>query len=173
MRKLLILLLFVTTAAAAQVRTYGEMETKTFVIGLSDYYFGDAGSLSFRDAAGNAVPVTLSAGRVVSAGLELTGLPAGNTLLGAHDFTDDGGPELVVGTRGAGLVKAQVYRLAGGKWTLVGIVGARGDVEEIRVFRQAMTVKDKASGTLYTWTCHGGKFDFKSSSGGADPALGL
>ena len=91
----------------------------------------------------------------------------------AHDLTDDGTPELVVATRGEGMVKAQIYRLSGGTWEQIGTVGARGDVEEIRVFRQALTVKDKTSGTLYTWTCHNGRFDFKSSAGGPDPALGL
>lgn len=169
MRKLLILtILLLPLSAAAQVRTYGDMETKTFVIGLENYYFGDAGSLSFPGGT-----VVLSSGRIVAPGLDLGGLPAGNTLIGAHDFTDDGVPELLVGTRGPGLVKAEVYRFKGGAWTLLGIVGARGDVDGIRVFRQAMTVKDRSTGTLYTWTCHGGKFDFKSSSGGPDPAADL
>ena len=169
MRKLLTLTtLLLSLSAAAQVRTYGDMEAETFVIGLENYYFGDAGSLSFPGGT-----VSLAGGRVTAPGLNLSGLPAGNTLIGAHDFTDDGVPELVVGTRGTGLVKAQVYILRDGKWTLMGIVGARGDVEEIRVFRQAMTVKDRASGALYTWTCHQGKFDFKSSAGGPDPAANL
>ena len=169
MRKLLTLTtLLLSLSAAAQVRTYGDMEAKTFVIGLENYYFGDAGSLSFPGGT-----VSLSAGRVTAPGLDLSDLPAGNTLIGAHDFTDDGTPELLVGTRGPGLVKAEVYRFNGGSWTLLGIVGARGDVDEIRVFRQAMTVKDRATGTLYTWTCHGGRFDFKSSSGGSDPAADL
>ena len=165
-----LLALFLSLAAAAQVRTYGDMETKTFVIGLSVYYFGDTGTLSLS----SGTTVSVSEHRVACGGqVLLENAPEGNTLIGAHDFTDDGKPELVVATRGEGMVKAQVFRLSGGAWTLLGTVGARGDVEEIRVFRQALTVKDKTSGTLYTWTCHDGRFDFKSSAGGADPALAL
>ena len=162
--------LFLSFAASAQVRTYGDMETKTFVIGLSVYYFGDTGTLTLSPGS----TVNLSNNRVASGGqVLLENAPTGNTLIGAHDFTDDGKPELVIATRGEGMVKAQIYRLSGGTWELIGTVGARGDVEEIRVFRQALTVKDKTAGTLYTWTCHNGRFDFKSSSGGPDPALGL
>ena len=173
MRKLLILLLLLTSTAFAQVRTYGDMETKTFVIGLANYYFGDAGSLSFQ-AGGVPVTVTLSDGRILSGTqVLLPEAPAGNSLIGAHDFTGDEVPEIVAATRGEGYVKAQVFRLEEGAWKLLGTVGARGDVEEIRVFRQALTVREKASDVLYTWTFHGSRFDFKSSSGGLDPALGL
>ena len=171
MRKLITLaILFLSLAASAQVRSYEDMETKTFVIGLSMYYFGDTGTLTLF----SGTTVNVSGNRVVSGGkVLLENAPAGNTLIGAHDFTDDGTPELVVATRGEGTVKALIYRLADGTWELIGTVGARGDVEEIRVFRQALTVKDRTSGTLYTWTCHNGRFDFKSSAGGPDPALGL
>ena len=171
MRKLMtITALLLSFVASAQVRTYGDMETKTFVIGLSMYYFGDTGTLTLF----SGTTVNVSGNRVTSGGkVLLENAPAGNTLIGAHDFTDDGTPELVVATRGEGMVKAQIYRLSGGAWEQIGTVGARGDVEEIRVFRQALTVKDKTSGTLYTWTCHDGRFDFKSSAGGPDPALGL
>lgn len=162
--------LFLSIVASAQVRTYGDMETKTFVIGLSVYYFGDTGTLTLTPGS----TVNVSNHRIASGGqVLLENAPEGNTLIGAHDFTDDGTPELVVATRGDGMVKAQIYRLTGGSWNLIGTVGAKGDVEEIRVFRQALTVKDKTSGTLYTWTCHNGQFDFKSSAGGPDPALGL
>lgn len=171
MRKLITLTaLFLSIVASAQVRTYGDMETKTFVIGLSVYYFGDTGTLTLTPGS----TVNVSNHHVVSGGqVLLENAPTGNTLIGAHDFTDDGTPELVVATRGEGMVKAQIYKLSGGAWEQIGTVGARGDVEEIRVFRQALTVKDKTSGTLYTWTCHNGRFDFKSSAGGSDPALGL
>ena len=171
MRKLLTLTaLFLGLMASAQVRTYGDMETKTFVIGLSYYYFGDEGSLSLS----SGVRVVLAGNRVVSGSqVLLENAPEGNTLIGTHDFTDDGVPELLIATRGNGMVKAQVYRQTGQTWTLLGTVGVRGDVDEIRVFRQAVTVKDRTSGTLYTWTCHGGRFDFKSSAGGPDPAPGL
>lgn len=171
MRKLLtIAALAVSLAAAAQVRSYEDMETQTFVIGLSVYYFGDNGTLNLLPGT----TVNLAGNRVVSGGqVLLANAPAGNTLIGAHDFTDDGVPELVIATRASRMVKAQVYSFKGGVWTPIGTVGARGDVDEIRVFRQALTVKDRTSGTLYTWTCHGGRFDFKSSAGGPDPAAGL
>ena len=74
---------------------------------------------------------------------------------------------------GRGWSRRKSTAFPAGTWEQIGTVGARGDVEEIRVFRQALTVKDKTSGTLYTWTCHDGRFDFKSSAGGPDPALGL
>ena len=152
--------LFLSLVASAQVRTYGDMETKTFVIGLSMYYFGDTGTLTLF----SGTTVNVSGNRVTSGDkVLLENAPAGNTLIGAHDFTNDGTPELVVATRGEGIVKALIYRLADGTWELIGTVGARGDVEEIRVFRQALTVKDKTAGTLYTWTCHNGVFDFLSS----------
>ena len=171
MRKLLtIVALAVSLAASAQVRSYEDLETQTFVVGLSVYYFGDNGTLNLLPG----VTVSVAEGRVAGGGqVLLADAPAGNTLIGAHDFTDDGVPELVVATRGNKVVKAQVYTLRGGVWSLVGTVGARGDVDGIRVFRQALTVKDRTSGTLYTWTCHGGRFDFKSSAGGPDPAAAL
>ena len=171
MRRILTLAaLAVSFAASAQVRSYEDMETKTFVIGLSVYYFGDNGTLNLLPG----MTVSVAEGRVTGGGqVLLANAPAGDTLIGAHDFTDDGVPELVIATRGNKVVKAQVYSLKGGTWALLGTVGARGDVDEIRVFRQALTVKDRTSGTLYTWTCHGGRFDFKSSAGGPDPAAGL
>ena len=174
MRKLLIpLTLFFCLAAAAQVRTYGDMETKTFVIGLSNYYFGDAGSLSFL-SGGETVTVTLSGGRILADGeVLLEQAPAGNSLVGAHDFTGDGVPEILAAVRGRDFVKALIFKRTGGKWLQIGTVGARGDVQEIRIFRQALTIRDKASDVLYTWTCHGGRFDFKSSSGGPDPSRDL
>ena len=41
----------------------------------------------------------------------------------------------------------------------------------VATFRLAVDrdFKDKESGALHTWTCHGGSFDFKSSAGGPDP----
>ena len=48
-----ILLLFAGVLAQAQVRTYSENASKTFVVGLDSYFYGDAGSLSF-EAAGQS-----------------------------------------------------------------------------------------------------------------------
>ena len=92
--------LLLSFVASAQVRTYGDMETKTFVIGLSMYYFGDTGTLTLF----SGTTVNVSGNRVTSGGkVLLENAPAGNTLIGAHDFTDDGTPELVVATRGEGM----------------------------------------------------------------------
>ena len=48
-----ILFLFVAVLAQAQVRTYSENASKTFVVGLDSYFYGEAGSLSF-EAAGRS-----------------------------------------------------------------------------------------------------------------------
>ena len=156
--------------ASAQTRTYSDLRSSAFVIGLESYYFGDAGSLAFS-LSGRSFQATVSEGSVSVGGTTLrSGLPRGGTLVGLHDFTDDGVAELVIALRSEGFVQAFVYEYNQGRWTLLGSAGARSaGVSEIRVFRQALTIKDKGSGALHTWTCHDGRFDFKSSSGLTDP----
>ena len=167
-----ILGLLLALTASAQIRTYGDMESKTFVIGLDSYYYGTSGSLSFT-AAGIPFQAELSGGTltVVRDGARTVLVSGqGEALSGIHDFTGDGQPELLAAYRRSGIVLAYIYEFRHGAWTLIGKVGATGDgVSEIRVFRQALTIKDKDSGTLHTWTCHGGRFDFKSSAGCPDP----
>ena len=152
-RVLSILFLLLCLEAAAQVRSYGEMDSKTFVIGLDSYFFGASVSGTQVSVNGSVLPVG-----------------GGEKLVGVHDFTGNGQLELVVGSRGGNAVAAYIFQYAGGGWQRIGKIGASGDgVSEIRVFRGALTVKDKNSGALHTWTCHNGRFDFKSSGGGPDP----
>ena len=167
-RVLTILLSLFCLGAAAQVRSYGDMDSKTFVIGLDSYFYGSTGALDF--SIGSAAYQASIAGSKVSVNGTLLLNGQGETLVGIHDFTGDNVVELVIGSRTSQGVVARIYQLGGGKWKLIGKVGAFGSgVSEIRVFRQALTVKDKESGALHTWTCHGGSFDFKSSAGGPDP----
>ena len=93
-------------------------------------------------------------------------------LLGIHDFTNDGQPELVIAVSDAsdGL---GVYVLAydGSAWAPIGeMVTAGKAVGNCRVFRQAITMKG-ADNILYSWTCHGSSFDFLSSDHNDNPAL--
>jgi len=167
-RVLTILFCLLAIGAAAQVRSYGDMDSKTFVIGLDSYFFGPSGSLDFT-CGGQSFRGSI-AGTQVSVNGSALPVGSGEKLIGVHDFTGDGAVELVVGTRGGNAVAAYIFQYAGGAWKQIGKIGASGDgVSEIRVFRGALTVKDKNSGALHTWTCHNGKFDFKSSGGGPDP----
>ena len=144
------------------------MDSKTFVIGLDSYFFGTSGALDFSIGS-TAFQASISGSKVSVNGTQLFA-GSGETLVGIHDFTGDNVVELVVGNRTSDGVVARIYKLSGGNWKLIGKAGASGSgVSEIRVFRQALTVKDKDSGALHTWTCHGGSFDFKSSAGGSDP----
>lgn len=167
-RVLSILFLLLCLEAAAQVRSYGEMDSKTFVIGLDSYFFGASGTLDFT-TAGKPFQASVS-GTQVSVNGSVLPVGGGEKLVGVHDFTGNGQLELVVGSRGGNAVAAYIFQYAGGGWQRIGKIGASGDgVSEIRVFRGALTVKDKNSGALHTWTCHNGRFDFKSSGGGPDP----
>lgn len=144
------------------------MDSKTFVIGLDSYFFGTSGALDFT-VGGKAWQASVAGSKVSLEGNQLFS-GQGETLVGIHDFTGDNVVELVIGSRIQGAVAARIYQLSGANWKQIGKVGASGSgVSEIRVFRQALTVKDKDSGALHTWTCHGGSFDFKSSAGGPDP----
>ena len=181
MKQLTLILMACVTAfaaASAQTRTYGDLDSKTFVIGLDSYYFGDSGSMSFQ-CSGRAFQAEIAGGRAGVRCGEIVQVLApdarpGDTLVGIHDFTGDNEPELVVARRESGCVRADVYTWSDGAWKRLGTVGARGSgISEIRVFRQALTIKDHESGALHTWTCHGGRFDFKSSGGGPDPTLAL
>ena len=65
-----ILLLFAGVLAQAQVRTYSENASKTFVVGLDSYFYGDAGSLSF-EAAGQSFQASKGADGVFVGGQRL------------------------------------------------------------------------------------------------------
>ncbi len=86
--------------------------------------------------------------------------------VGPHDFTDDGQPELVIGVRSASGEGFAIYvfGFTGAGWKCMGEMVTSGhDIRFSKVFRQTVTIKDAATGVLYTWTCHDGHFDFLSS----------
>jgi hypothetical protein len=159
-------------AAAAQTRTYGDIESKAFIIGLDQYYFGSSGSLGFK-VAKTTYESRIEGGKVTVTcpGSGETALyeGEGDIIIGIHDFTGDKKPELVVAVRHNGMIVADIYQLSD-KAAPVGRIGAEGDgITEIRVFRQAITIKNHRAGAMYTWTWHKNKFDFKASNGSADP----
>lgn len=92
--------------------------------------------------------------------------------VGAHDFTDDGEMELVIGVRtkdGDGQA-IYIFAFASNQWKCLGeMVIKDREVRSSRVFRQTVTIKDAATSVLYTWTYHGGHFDFLSSDHQNDP----
>lgn len=149
-------------ATAAQTRTYSDNASKTFIIGLEDYFYGEHGSLEVSGSS-----VSLNNG-MVSAGSAVLEDGARDCVIGAHDFTGNKAPELVVARRTDGKVTANVYTLNDGKWLKIGRVGAAG-AAEIRVFRQVISIRSGEA--LYSWTWHGAAFDFKSSDGSAEPVL--
>ena len=168
-RVVLILVLFAACVSLrAQTRSYADNATSTFVVGLQSYFFGDNGTLGVT-IGGRSASVRLGAGRVWVDDILLEE-GGGETLVGAHDFTGDNQPELLVARREDGRISAKIYRLSGKEWLCIGNAGAGGTgVRDIRVFRQAMTIRNYDSGVLYTWTWRGGHFDFKSSDGSPEP----
>lgn len=169
---LFIAILAVMLSAAAQTRTYGDIESKAFVIGLDQYYFGDSGSLSFKvskkpfEAKINGDTVLLSHAAVVDT---LASRAETDFIVGIHDFTGDKVPELVVASRSGNRIVAEIFKL-GDETALIGRIGAEGEgITDIRVFRQAITVKNHKKGAMYTWTWHAKAFDFKASDGSSDP----
>ncbi len=92
--------------------------------------------------------------------------------VGTHDFTDDGEVELVIGVKtSSGDGQAiYVFSFSSGKWSCLGEMVVKGrEIRSSRVFRQTLTIKDAATSVLYTWTYHGGHFDFLSSDHQNDP----
>lgn len=186
MKKFVILALSLLLGGAcfAQVRSSSDIDSKTFVIGLDNYIVGGAGGLGFSIkssafkvevedetvsvAKGNNPKVILyQDGLQVPAayGYSLPKLK-GDFVVGVHDFTGDSLHELVIAVRdasGNGII-AFILQYKDGKWTSIGEIGAlKGNVNEIRVFRQTLTIKNKKTGALYTWTYHKNGFTFKAS----------
>ena len=186
MKKIALSLLSILAAVVcfAQVRTNSDIDSKTFVIGLDNYIVGDAGGLGFSirntafkvevenetvtAAKGNNPKVTLyKEGLQIPAAYDYS-LPVlkGDFVVGVHDFTGDAQPELVIAVRdesGDGII-AFILQFKDGKWISIGEIGAlKGNVNEIRVFRQTLTIKNKKTGALYTWTYHKNGFTFKAS----------
>ena len=174
MKKIISLLamLVVAVAASAQIKTYADNETATFIIGLDSYFYGESGSLGFS-VKGKDMRAAVLSGTVTVNG-EVLEEGEGNIVIGTHDFTGDRQVELVVARRSEETLYAVVYQYAAGAWKVIGRVGAADEgTREIRVFRQAFTIRNKRTNALYTWTYHAPKFDFKSSDGSADPTPSL
>jgi len=92
-------------------------------------------------------------------------------VLGAHDFSGDGQPDLLLGVRdrkGDGLA-IFVFRHDGRNWQCIGEMATRGrHITEARVFRQTLSFKDGA--VMHSWTWHGNRFDYLSSDKANDPS---
>lgn len=157
-----------SAAGFAQIRSYNDNVTATFIIGLDSYFFGENGSLGFTVGSGD-FRAAIENGEVSVGGAVLE-KGQGETVIGTHDFTGDHQVELVVARRTETELTANVYQLKGGSWQQIGRIGAADEgAREIRVFRQAFTIRNKRTDALYTWTFHAPKFDFKSSDNIEDP----
>ena len=158
MRKLLLpLLLLLSVAAQAQVRTFSDNASGTFVFGLDSYFYGESGTLDFS-VGGVSVKAFLADG-TVHTGDFLLESGSGDTLIGIHDFTGDKAPELVVARRNGSSVWATIYTCSAGTWRPIGEIKAEG--KEIRVFRQVLSIR--SGEVLHSWTWHDSQFDYKSS----------
>ena len=158
-----ILFLFVGVLAQAQVRTYSENASKTFVVGLDSYFYGEAGSLSF-EAAGRSFQASVGADGVFVGGQRLGS--DGDVVIGIHDFTGDRVPEFVLAQRVGESIGIWVYALNDGSWNALKMMSVRG-AKEVRIFRQVISVRQGEA--LCSWTWHGDKFDYKASDGSAEP----
>ena len=175
---------------SAQLRTGSDIDSKTFVIGLDNYIVGEAGGLGFSIknnafkvevleetvsvAKGSQKVVLYKDGLKVPAAYDYS-MPVlkGDFVVGVHDFTDDTLPELVIAVRddaGNGII-AFILQYKDNKWISIGEIGAvKGNVNEIRVFRQTLTIKNQKTGALYTWTYKKNGFVFKASDKTASAA---
>lgn len=191
---LLTVLLIAAPASFAQIRTGGDIDSGTFIMGLDNYFCGNAGGLNFTHGSDSYV-VTLGGGVITVGAAEDEGEPqtvydaglvvpfitsinlpeiSGDFVVGVHDFTGDKAPELVIGVRNSSAsgVEAYILKKTDDGWRSIGEIAVFGiSGVECRIFRHAITVKNPAKGVLYTWTCHADKFDFKASDGTTDPSL--
>ena len=166
------IMMLATVAASAQIKSYTDNETATFIIGLDSYFYGESGSLGFS-VKGKDVRAAVVSG-AVTVNDEVLEEGEGQLVIGTHDFTGDRQVELVVARRTEESLYATVYQFGGGEWKVIGRIGAADEgAREIRVFRQAFTIRNKRTNALYTWTFHAPKFDFKASDGSADPTPSL
>ena len=167
------ILMLACVAASAQIKSYKDNETSTFIIGLDSYFFGQSGSLGFS-VKGKDIRAAVFEGRVYVNDVVLEEVADGDVVIGTHDFTGDRQVELVVACRTEEALYANVYKYASGEWKVIGRIGAADEgAREIRVFRQAFTIRNKRTNALYTWTFHAPKFDFKASDGSEDPTPSL
>lgn len=167
------ILMLAGVAAQAQIKSYQDNETSTFIIGLDSYFYGQSGSLGFS-VKGKDIRAAVYEGSVYVNDVVLEEVGNAETVIGTHDFTGDHQVELVIARRTEGTLFANVYQFASGEWKVIGRVGAADPgAREIRVFRQAFTIRNKRTNALYTWTFHAPKFDFKASDGSTDPTPSL
>ena len=192
MKKIALTLLSVLVAAvcSAQLRTGSDIDSKTFVVGLDNYIVGEAGGLGFSiknntfkvEVLDGTVSVAKGSQKVVlyKNGLQVPAaydysMPVlkGDFVVGVHDFTDDAVPEFVIAVRdesGSGII-AFILQYKDGKWISIGEIGAvKGNVNEIRVFRQTLTIKNQKTGALYKWTYKKNGFLFQASDKTASAA---
>ena len=158
-------LLFAALSANAQIRTGGDIDSGTFIMGLDNYFCGAAGGLNFNIGS-DTISVSLNGGlitvtsngsgdepveqTVYNNGLVVpfvTGinLPQiyGDFVVGIHDFTGDNVPELVLGVRNASAIGLEVYilKLKEEGWGSIGEVAVFGIAGvECRIFRHTITV---------------------------------
>jgi hypothetical protein len=149
---------FLCLLAGAQTRSYADNASGTFVFGLDSYFYGRTGTLEF-EADGKMFRATVEGGAVSVDGTALEG-GKGEVVVGAHDFSGNRIPDLMVARRDGAQVSATLYRLSSGQWVPM---GNAGPVEgtEIRVFRQVISVRHAS--TLHSWTWHNDHFDYKSN----------
>ncbi len=167
MRKLICILFAAAlglSGARAQVRTYNDNTTNTFIFGLENYYYGVSGQMDFQ-VDGKTFQAVVSGSEVLLDGSVLSS-GSGNTVIGIHDFTGDRVPDLIAARRNGDLLSVEVYEYTSGEWRPIGRLNAPG--KEIRVFRQVVSIREGE--VLRSWTWHGSRFDFKASDGSADPS---
>ena len=158
-----IIALFWGVCATGQTRSYSSNASKTFVLGLDSYFFGEEGTLTFQ-AGGKNVEAALISGDVKLGGTLLSS-GEGDSIVGVHDFSGNGVPELMVARREGAMLNAEIYTLRSGEWKLVEKMAA--EAKEIRIFRQVVSIR--SGDALLSWTWHGDKFDFKASDGRPKP----
>ena len=168
-RLAVILLSLLPILALAQTRTLSDIEAKAYVIGLDSYFYGSPGNLEF-DLNDSTVNVNVDGSGVYVGGKRLCAVSGGDILVGTHDFTGNRLPEILVAFRSDGGVKAEIFSWSGSAWRQVGRMAVPG-AQEIRIFRQAVSIKKPSTGALCTWTWHGSVFDFRSSDGAQEPSF--
>ena len=94
----IIILMLASVAASAQIKSYKDNETSTFIIGLDSYFYGESGSLGFS-VKGKEIRAAVKDSTVTVNGVVLETIGEGDVVIGTHDFTGDRQVELVVARR--------------------------------------------------------------------------
>ena len=154
-----ILFLLFGTLAYAQVRSYSDMTSKTFIVGLDSYFYGPSGTLDFN-AGDQSFQVSVSPEGVTVNGQRLG--EGGDAVVGVHDFTNNRVPELVLALRhpSSGAISISIYALQDTSWASVGQMEIQ-DADQVRIFRQVISAR--SGEVLQTWTWRDQRFDYKAS----------